>query len=342
MPPKGNKSEGEDDFSSAQSGRSNRGNASIKQSLSFPTWDSDKRDEWQTFSMRVRTFMRRTGSNAVYEVAMGSKDIADFEMDEDFHDYNETLHCDLVLNIKGSGATEILQSSNDTFTDAWPKLLREFGTTTSIRRMELVRQLVTLSMDNYHHEMPKYKAACMELSRRVKEAKLSIEDVIIYSVLFGLDENYDAYKLITQDKIDQGNVVRAEDIIENLTNSSEVLSNARNIQSYAPINVDSYGKYHSGKANHTRKSGLKCEHCGKTGHAQDGCFELHPEKAPKWWKMKQENDNGEASGNPSLKDQVNGKSAKVSLKTELESMKNSGANMTIDKVRAAVNRATEL
>ena len=166
-----------------------------KQSVTFPTWDSDKREGWQSFAMRLRAFAKRTGRREVYEVAIGTRAIAEFAGNAEFRDADEMLHCDLVLNVKGSAASEILQSSEETFTDAWPTLMREFGSETSVRRMDLVCQLVSIHMDQYSHEMPRYKSACMELSRRVKQADISIEDVIIYSVLYGLGESYDAYKM---------------------------------------------------------------------------------------------------------------------------------------------------
>ena len=155
--------------------------AVTRQSLSFPSWDSAKRDEWQAFAMRVRAFVKRIGRRAIWDVAAGDRSLDEYDEDEDFKEADETLHCDLVLYVKGHEASEILQSSEDRFTDAWPKLMREFGAETSVRRMEIVRQLVTLNMDDYQHEMRRYKSACMELSRRVKEAQLSIDDVIIYS-----------------------------------------------------------------------------------------------------------------------------------------------------------------
>ena len=100
----------------------------------------------------------------------------DYDEDKDFKEADETLHCDLVLYVKGHEASEILQSSEDRFTDARPKLMRDFGAETSVRRMEIVQRLVTLNMDDCQHEVRRYKSVCMELSRQVKEAQLSIDD----------------------------------------------------------------------------------------------------------------------------------------------------------------------
>ena len=86
-----------------------------KQPVTFPTWDSDKREGWQSFAMRFCAFSK---------VAIGTRAIADFEGNVGFHDADEMLHCDLVLNVQGSTASEILQSSEETFTDAWPRLMR--------------------------------------------------------------------------------------------------------------------------------------------------------------------------------------------------------------------------
>ena len=302
-----------------------------KQSVTFPTWDSDKREGWQSFAMRLRAFAKRTGRREVYEVAIGTRAIAEFEGNVEFHDADEMLHCDLVLNVKGSAASEILQSSEETFTDAWPRLMREFGSETSVHRMDLVRQLVSIHMDQYSHEMPRYKSACMELSRRVKQADISIDDVIIYSVLYGLDESYDAYKLITQDKIDQGTVLKPEDIIGNLTNSSEVLTHARHLQSAAPIDVLPNGKY-SGTANRTSTGRPKsvCEHCEREGHVKKFCWDLHPELAPAYRK---------AIADAGLPEST---SRKVSLREVLQNAQsNQGTKMSFEQVKEAVAKATQ-
>ena len=93
---------------------------------------------------------------------------------------------------------------------------------------------------------------------------------------------YDAYKLITQDKIDQGTALKPEDIIGILTNLSEVLSQARHLQSAAPIDVLPNGKY-SGTTNRTNTGSRPksvCEHCKREGHIKKFCWELYPELAP--------------------------------------------------------------
>lgn len=83
--------------------------------------------------MRVRAFVKRIGRRAIWDVAAGDRSLDDYDEDEDFKEADETLHCDLVLYVKGHEASEILQSSEDRFTDAWPKLMREFGAETSVR-----------------------------------------------------------------------------------------------------------------------------------------------------------------------------------------------------------------
>ena len=74
--------------------------AVTRQSLSFPSWDSAKRDEWQAFAMRVRAFVKRIGRRAIWDVAAGDRSLDDYDEDEDFKEADETLHCDLVLYVK--------------------------------------------------------------------------------------------------------------------------------------------------------------------------------------------------------------------------------------------------
>ena len=67
------------------------------------------------------------GYKDIYVVATGKRDISEFEDDLSFAEADDTLFCDLVLTIDGDEASEIHQSSNETFTDAWAKLARRIN-----------------------------------------------------------------------------------------------------------------------------------------------------------------------------------------------------------------------
>ena len=99
-----------------------------------------------------------TSARGVYAVATGEKELSEFEGNASFAEVNDMLFWDLVLTIEGPQATEILQSSNETFTDAWAKLMREFGQTTSVRRMDIIRNLVQINMNNESLDMYAYKS----------------------------------------------------------------------------------------------------------------------------------------------------------------------------------------
>ena len=199
------KEKNESDAESFQTGAS--GEAGVKPAetrVNFPKWKCEKgtkygeynKEGWSGHVMKVKAYCNRMGYRNIYAVAEGKKDLSEFEHDASFAEANDMLFWDLVLTIEGPQATEILQSSNETFTDAWAKLMREFGQTTSVRRMDIIRNLVQINMNNEGLDMYAYKSKCMKLSRQIKESEIKIEDVIIYSVLYGLDERFEAYKLI--------------------------------------------------------------------------------------------------------------------------------------------------
>ena len=106
--------------------------------------------------------------------------------------------------------------------------MREFGTTTSIRRNALVREITHIDIQQFTN-MQSYRTKCMELVRKIKEQSISVEEILIYSVLYGLGPEYDAYKLIVQDKIDNKMKPTVESIIESFTNSKEVLTYANEL-----------------------------------------------------------------------------------------------------------------
>ncbi|OMP09092.1 hypothetical protein COLO4_05809 [Corchorus olitorius] len=54
----------------------------------------------------------------------------------------------------------------------------------------------------------------------------------------------------------------------------------------AESSVEKGKKADKKNASATRREEKTCEHCSKTGHTKDRCWELHPEKKPKNWKGK--------------------------------------------------------
>ena len=77
----------------------------------------------------------------------------------------------------------------------------------------------------------------------------------------------------------------SEEIIGSLTNSSEVLTQARHLQSAAPIDVLLPNGGYSGTANRTNIGGRPIsfcarEHCKREGHVKEFCWDLYPELAP--------------------------------------------------------------
>jgi hypothetical protein len=137
--------------------------------------------------------------------------------------------------------------------------------------------------------------------------------------------------------LDQGIRIDSESIIENLTNSSEVVGSAN--PNHIVRRVDKRGKV-KGVAPE-----IVCEHCGKPNHKKDKCFHRHSEKAPEWWQLKEK-------ANPSLPNMYNQlynqsgatpgtKTNKVSLKDQMVTLRNQ-PDQSLEAVKEAVMAATEL
>ena len=54
------------------------------------------------------------------------------------------------------------------------------------------------------------------------------------------------------------------------------------------------GTASSGKGANSNKT---CNHCGKKGHVEEGCWKKHPSKAPKWFQEKGEKSEGGTKAN---------------------------------------------
>ena len=95
----------------------------------------------------------------------------------------------------------------------------------AVEENSLVREITHIDVQQFTN-MQSYRTKCTELVRKIKEQSIPVEEILIYtySMLYGLGPEYDAYKLIVQDKIDNKMKPTVESIIESFTNSKEVLT----------------------------------------------------------------------------------------------------------------------
>lgn len=315
--------------------------SSFKQTISFPKWDDGNKLQFSTFEMKVRAFITRSGHKSIFDVIDGYFIIDDFPEEHAFHAANEAYYCDLVLNITGRAAAEQLQAATTRlFTEAWPLLQAEFGTTSSLRKMEIIRDLTSLNMNEHMNEITAYKARALELWRQMKVCNITAADVATYSVIYGLDHNYDAYKLMAQDKMDRGVLGSPDEVIQGLTNAGECIQGARNISGSYKLPSGKYIKEHEV---HRAKSQVMCEHCHKSGHTKDQCFDLHPEILEDF-KARRKAKKG-ADGDSKLDLSIPNVATKaVKLRDAMMTAKNmnQGKELTLNQIKTLVNSATEL
>lgn len=338
--------EGDDDASKGKVARSQvsesrltAADSSFKQTIQFPKWDDSKRLDFSQYEMRVRAFATRSGHRSVFDVIDGLYIVGDFPDTHIFHVANEAYYCDLVLNVTGQCATEQLQAATSRlFTEAWPLLQREFGATSSLRKMEIIRNLVTLNMNDTLNDITQYKAKAMELRRQVMTANIDIDDIITYSIIYGLDHNYDAYKLMAQDKMDRGELGGPDAIIQGLTNSGEVITGTRNIRG---SELQSNGKY-AYRINSTNKP--TCEHCGKGGHTKEECFDLNPHLLEEFRakrKAKRDEEKNNTQNNQRAITKTNKVVRLCDVMTQAKNL-NQGQQLSLDQLKTIVNSATDL
>ena len=203
--------------------------------------------------------------------------------------------------------------------------------------MEITRNLVTLNMNDTLNDITQYKAKAMKLRRQVVTANINIDDIITYSIIYGLDHNYDAYKLMAQDKMDRGELGGPDAIIQGLTNSGEVITGARNIRG---SEILPNGKY-SYRVHSVNKP--TCEHCGKVGHTKEECFDLNPhlleEFRAKRKAKRDEEKNQSQDQHASIK-----ANKVVRLRDVMTQAKhlNQGKQLSLDQLKKIVNSAIEL
>jgi hypothetical protein len=74
-------------------------------------------------------------------------------------------------------------------------------------------------------------------------------------------------------------------------------------------------KWHGKKSNSVarKEESPSCKHCNKEGHDEDHCWQLHPEKRPKWFKEKKGRQRFAATTQPTYLGLDSGDESKVSL-----------------------------
>ena len=148
--------ESEEEAESASLDHSNTTQAK-RTTIHFPKWNANEQDSWPPFAMKVKSYVSRLGYGDLIKVANNKMELGS---DKDLLQANYQCFHDLVLNVTRGDALRVLSScEEETFTSAWMKLIKESGTTTSIRCSALVREITHIGIQQFTN-MQSYSTKC--------------------------------------------------------------------------------------------------------------------------------------------------------------------------------------
>ncbi len=323
-----------------------------------PTWNSEKREKWPEFKTNFESFVHCCGGGELLEtllqqramhkglvptasLARSSRDaasLADESQDavseeasleepsprasratQSLPEIDTTLYHVLKLSITGPAYNTVLHVTRPSFVEAFKLLSTEYGAANCRRKTALIRELMSFTFDG---DINKFKDKALALLRAIFEVDITVEDIIVSSLIGAFkSEDFQAFKLLTAKRVDEGEDINLFDFVQNIVTSIE-LANEDKVQ--------------SASVNHARPG---CSRCGHKSHTKDKCAakkhkngtiltDRPPGSRPPRRKQ--------AKGAPA-EDNQNGYDK---LSDAMDQFKAGGKKPSLDDVKAAVARAT--
>ena len=206
----------------------------------------------------------------------GKRDITsykDLTPEERVLDYQ--LHSILNASVSGKRRNTITQVQIPSWVQAWAALHYELGATNAKRRMEVLNKLTHLQFSS---DVAEFKSTCTALVTEVYQAEITLEDIIMNSVLMAIrDPDAQTLKLVMAETLEKKGKTDLDviDFIDKTCTTLEVSGMAKPRQT------------HAWKASHAPKKAPKkkgvnfsgsalpsdfCKRCGRQGHIKSECF----------------------------------------------------------------------
>jgi hypothetical protein len=172
----------------------------------------------------------------------------------------------------------------------WKRLREVYELRGFSARFYLWQKLFTLRHANYHSEGAKstesYVDSCRSLCEQLRSSGAEVSDEIVASALLkGLDKSYKSFVVMTTQSFrSNGNGGQGEINVEELI--SQILDENRRHIAIGNTDASLPATFHDSQAlaTHTmanKQPRYQCDHCYRTGHTKERCWDLHPHLRPK-------------------------------------------------------------
>ena len=255
--------------------------------VSMPVFNG-KEDAWAWWSMQFMAFLRLKGCDSAVK---GRDPNLPSREDEDISgaggvkkrnalEKNETAVAYLILAIDDSSlAQHIKRGKTAEYPNGlayliWKELCNKYEPKDGLSMVEMVIKMAKLEMngkpDDYFAQMERIEAKCTvvgnELDERVKIAFAMMAAKEEYNGVIAAEQRNKGEKMTLRDLQDAlGDIHRISEQKKGRSDDTE--------DEEKEVGLAALGK-------------KKCHHCGKKGHIQSECWNLHPNLMPEWMKKK--------------------------------------------------------
>jgi len=191
-----------------------------------------------------------------------------------------------IIGSSISASTMVYVEGIDNPAEMWRVLSERFNPITKTTLLQVIKQFMTIKMDEAVDTMEAHLQKVQRLKRRVEEQGEAISENIYNAILLSsVPETYHVAVSILESQEQLTPTIIINRLLEESRKLDDGMENSGGKSKTALFSNTKPRK--SGKSVGNKsgikgsKKGLHCEACNKDGHSEDSCWTLHPELKPK-------------------------------------------------------------
>ena len=178
------------------------------------------------------------------------------------------LYAVLTNSITGRHRITIQRVQVRSFVQAWILLVHELGASNIKRKTDL---LITLQKLKFRGDIAKYRSETSELITNIYNSHVTVEDIIIHSIMASLPKDLAALRIVQSDTIENPNKT-IQDVHAFLETTTTTLE------------ITGHGDILAKEGMAFNASGTQvdsCTRCGRDNHTQEECYASHHKNGTK-------------------------------------------------------------
>lgn len=165
----------------------------------------------------------------------------------------------LCMQITGKHKSVLSKTQIYSFVQAWVLLSRELGASNIKRKTDLLKNLQHLQFNN---DVAKFKTEATNMVKSIYDGRVTLEDVIMYSIMSSLPSELISLKIVQADQLDSENKTQ-EDVYNFIDTTATTLEIA---------GINNRPKAKPALMVSTENHEKPCTRCGRIGHVFQDCY----------------------------------------------------------------------